>query len=314
MKPWRIVFMGTPDFATGTLQQLLDGPDEVVGVFTQPDKPVGRGMKVQKTPVKQLAEAHDVPVFQPKKLREEAAVADLCALKPDLIVVVAYGQILSREVLDIPPNGCINVHASLLPRWRGAAPIQRAILAGDAESGVTIMEMEEGLDTGPMYSEVRVPITPSTTGGELHDALMVAGGQLLAETVARIKSEGLKPVTQPEEGVTYAKKLSKEEGSVDWSLSAEEICRAVQAFDPWPCAYTQWQGKPLKLFQAEKVSATSSVEPGVVSAVGKDFFEVACGNGAVRFRGVQAAGKKRMAAGDWLRGKGVSEGEKLGFS
>ncbi|MEG3641282.1 methionyl-tRNA formyltransferase [Magnetococcus sp. PR-3] len=309
MSTWRVVFMGTPDFAAGSLQALLDGPDEVVGVFTQPDKPVGRGMKVQKTPVKLLAEQHDIPVFQPNKLREPEAVADLRALKPDIVVVVAYGQILSREVLDIPPHGCINVHASLLPRWRGAAPIQRAILAGDRETGVTIMAMEEGLDTGPMYSTVVQTIFSKTTGGLLHDQLMGAGGWLLVDTLAKIK-KGLTPRIQPEEGVTYASKLKKEEGVVDWGQPATEIQRAVQAFDPWPCTFTSWQGKPLKLFSATVVEGEG--KPGEVIRVEKDGFVVACGEGSLHLAEVQAAGKKRMAAGDWLRGRGVEKGETLG--
>ncbi|ABK42670.1 methionyl-tRNA formyltransferase [Magnetococcus marinus MC-1] len=310
MTAWRVVFMGTPDFATGTLQALLDGPDTVVAVFTQPDKPVGRGMKMQKTPVKQLAEQHGIPVYQPNRLREAEAVTALRALRPDVVVVVAYGQILSREVLEIPTHGCINVHASLLPRWRGAAPIQRAILAGDAQSGVTIMAMEEGLDTGPMYSTVVQSIDNHTTGGQLHDQLMAAGGGLLVETLARIKHEGLTPQIQPEQGVTYAAKLKKEEGLVDWSQPAIQIQRAVQAFDPWPCAFTLWQGKPLKLFAASVVVGHGT--PGEVIEVEKDGFVVACGDGALRVAQVQAAGKKRMSSGEWLRGHGVKQGERLG--
>ncbi|OSM06118.1 putative methionyl-tRNA formyltransferase [Magnetofaba australis IT-1] len=303
------MFMGTPDFSVGALQALIDGPDEVVGVFTQPDKPAGRGKKMQPTPVKVLAEQHNIPVFQPKKLRNAEPVQKLRDLKPDLAVVVAYGQILSQEVLDIPTHGCLNIHASVLPRWRGAAPIQRAIQAGDAITGVTIMQMDAGLDTGPMLLVETVPIEANTTGGVLHDQLAELGSRLIVEAVAALQQDAIHPQPQPDHGETYAHKLKREESHIDWALPAVEIERMLRAFDPWPASVTGLDEKPLKLFRARL--AQGSGEPGVVTAIHDDGFEVACGEGSLVVTEIQAPGKKRMAAADWLRGHGLQPGIRL---
>ncbi|MBF0454125.1 MAG: methionyl-tRNA formyltransferase [Magnetococcales bacterium] len=311
MIPWRIVYMGTPDFAVLPLKALLAGKDQVVAVFTQPDKKTGRGMKWQPTPVKVAATEAGIPVFQPLKMRDPEAVEQLKALKPDLVVVTAYGQILSEEVLAIPSQGCINIHASLLPRWRGAAPIQRALLAGDSESGVAIMQMEKGLDTGPVYSSCRTPLRATMSGGELHDILAQQGADLLMKTLPRMQAEGgMIPTPQPEEGVTYASKLTREDEKIDWSRSAEEIQRQIYALNPWPSASTQLGNKRIKLFGCT-LGRASAGQPGEVVALHENGPEIACGVGTVVLTEVQNPGKKRMAASDWLRGRPIQEGDRL---
>ncbi|MBF0368501.1 MAG: methionyl-tRNA formyltransferase [Magnetococcales bacterium] len=316
MSPWRIVFMGTPDFAVPSLKALINSTDEVVGIFTQPDKPVGRGMKMRGPAVKQAVEGLDIPVFQPKKLREPEAVAQLKALKPDLVVVVAYGQILSQEVLDLPPNGCVNVHASLLPRWRGAAPLHRALLAGDPESGITIMQMDAGLDTGPILSMESLPIHNQMTGGELHDQLANLGGALLLKTLPGLKSGTVKPQIQPEEGVTYAKKLQKVDGLIPWDAPATTISRQILALNPFPGAYTSLEGQNLKIFYCESVKKDEDIAlkgaPGEVVRVEDDGLVVACGEGHLRITELQSPGKRRMAASQWLRGHRIKTGSRLG--
>ncbi len=314
MSPWRIVFMGTPEFAEPALAALLEGPDRVVGVYTQPDRKVGRGMKMRPPPIKALLQNHpkgaDIPIHQPNRLRGSEDEAALKELAPDLVVVAAYGQILSRTVLDAPSHGCINIHASLLPRWRGAAPIHRALLAGDKETGITIMGMEEGLDTGPMFARRALPLPPGTTGQMAHDALARMGADLLMETLPGIKEGAIQPQVQPEQGITYAKKLTREDSWLDWRRPAAELRLQVDALDPWPAGQTLWKGKPLKLF-APKVREGRG-EPGMVIALHEEGFEVACGTGSLLITGVQAPGKRRMAAVDWLRGRALKAGEQLG--
>lgn len=319
MPAWRIVFMGTPEFAVPTLERLLSGPHEVVGVFTQPDKPVGRGMKLTAPAVKKALlqynaqtgqDVEDIALFQPARLRDAEAVAQLRVLKPDLVVVVAYGQILSSEVLDLPCFGCINVHASLLPRWRGAAPIQRALLAGDRESGVTIMQMDVGLDTGPMLNHRRIALTDAMTGGELHDQMAQLGADLLADSLPSLQLGTLKPQVQSQEGVTYAAKLKRQDGKIDWQACAVEIKRQIFALNPWPVAYTQLHGKTLKIFKARIAQGLGEV--GQVVALHEDGLEIACSQGSLVLTEVQLAGKRRIEAGDWLRGYRVTVGEILG--
>ncbi|MEO5362557.1 MAG: methionyl-tRNA formyltransferase [Magnetococcus sp. DMHC-8] len=299
--PWRIVFMGTPAFAVPTLEVLLAGTDPVVGVFTQPDKPVGRGLQLTPSPVKQAAAQRNIPVWQPLRLRAEEAVTVLRALQPDLIVVVAYGQLLSPEVLAIPRHGCLNVHASLLPRWRGAAPLQRALLAGDRESGVTLMQMEAGLDTGPIHCQRRLPLTPEMTGGELHDQLARLGGLLLQESLPRLRAGTLPATPQAAEEVTYATKLTPADERVDWQQPAEQIRRQILALNPWPAAHTLLDGQSLKLLRCRPGSGHGP--PGTLLARQPDGPEVACGQGSLVLTELQPAGKRRMPAADWLRGQ-----------
>ncbi|WP_081136608.1 methionyl-tRNA formyltransferase, partial [Halomonas sp. BC2] len=255
MSPLRVVFAGTPDFAASSLAALLDSEHEVVAVYTQPDRPAGRGRKLTPSPVKQLAQAQALPVYQPISLKDAEAQAELAALNADVMVVVAYGLLLPQAVLDTPRLGCINVHASLLPRWRGAAPIQRAIEAGDSASGVTIMQMDAGLDTGAMLHEVRTPITPRTTGGDLHDRLAIQGANALIHVLDNLDNGSLQATAQPDEGVTYAAKLSKAEAELDFSQPAEQLARKIRAFNPWPVAWCALGNDRLRLLMA-------SVEPG----------------------------------------------------
>ncbi len=250
MSPLRVVFAGTPDFAASSLAAVLDSEHEVVAVYTQPDRPAGRGRKLTPSPVKQLAQGHGLPVYQPASLKDADAQAELAALNADVMVVVAYGLLLPQAVLDTPRLGCINVHASLLPRWRGAAPIQRAIEAGDSASGVTIMQMDAGLDTGAMLYEVRTPITSRTTGGDLHDRLAIQGANALVNVLDQLDSDSLEATPQPEEGVTYAAKLSKAEAELDFTQSAEQLARKIRAFNPWPVAWCTLGNDRLRLLMA----------------------------------------------------------------
>ena len=305
MSPWRIVFMGTPDFAVPSLQVLLAGKDPVVGVFTQPDRPVGRGMKLTPPPVKQainqwLSGSRSLPILQPTRLREKEAVDHLRQLQPDLVVVVAYGQILSTEVLAIPRYGCINVHASILPRWRGATPIQRALLAGDSTSGVTLMQMEAGLDTGPILSQRLLSLSPDWTGGQLHDQLANLGAQLLRETLPLLQTATLSPQPQSEEGVSYAAKLTRKDERIDWNQPAHCIRRQILALNPWPAAHTHLHGKRLKIFQCRL--ATGQGEAGQVIGPTEDGLEIACAEGSLILTEVQPEGKRRLLVPEWLRG------------
>lgn len=314
-----VIFFGTPDFSVPTLQALIAMPNCKVGaVLTQPDRPSGRGGKVTMSPVKQVALQHNIPVFQPISLRREFASlkAELDTLGPfDIGVVIAFGQILPKEVLSYPTHGCVNIHASLLPRWRGAAPIQRALQAGDKETGICLMSMDEGLDTGGVYRSVTLPIGPSDTGGTLHDNLCALGAQALVKDLPAILTGSLRAVPQPAEGVTYASKLTSEESKIPWSSSADTIELLIRAFSPWPGCYTMWRGKRLKIIGASnsrRVIAPTT-KPGTVLHAFGDRFEIACGQGtSLTVSEVQLEGKKRMTAGEFLRGAALPEGEVIG--
>lgn len=299
--------MGTPDFSVPALKALIDAGHEIAAVYSQPPRPAGRGHKLTPSPVHAYAESQGIDVRTPKSLRNAEAQAALAALNLDCAVVVAYGLILPKPILEAPRLGCVNIHASLLPRWRGAAPIQRAIQAGDAESGVTIMQMDEGLDTGPMLLSESVPITAETTGQSLHDALSDMGGRMIVAALDGLDTGTLKPVAQPEAGVTYAAKLTKEEALLDWTKPAAELERQIRAFDPWPGSFFLHQGERLKVLNAEL--AAGSGTPGTVL---DDALTVACGTGALRLLRVQRPGKAAMDAGALLRGYPLPKGTILG--
>lgn len=295
-EPLRIVFAGTPEFAAEHLKALIDSPWRIVAVYTQPDRPAGRGQKLMPSPVKQLAVQHDIPVLQPSTLRDPAAQAELAALRPDLMVVVAYGLILPQAVLDIPRLGCINSHASLLPRWRGAAPIQRAVQEGDAQSGVTVMRMEAGLDTGPMLLKVTTPIDAEDTGGTLHDRLAQLGPQAVVQAVRGLAAGTLADERQDDTLATYAHKLNKDEARIDWSRPAIELERLVRAFNPWPVCHTLLNDETLKILSA--VVAEGQGRPGEVIAASKEGLTIACGEGALRLTRLQLPGGKPLGFTD----------------
>lgn len=311
MPPIRLVFMGTPDLARTVLSALADDARfQVLAAVVQPDKPTGRGLQLTPPPVKVEALARGIPVLQPLKAREPAFLEQLRALGPDLIAVAAYGQILPQALLDIPKHGCLNVHTSLLPRWRGAAPIQWAVAEGDAESGVTIMRMEAGLDTGPMISEVRTPISGDDTGQSLHDRLATLGGALLCDTIPRFVAGELAVRAQPVEGVTYARKITKDDGRLDWRQPARILDQRLRAFTPWPGSFAFLPAEPkarlLKVHAAVPVAGSSSAEPGTVIAADKSGLVVACGEGALRVTEVQPEGGRRMSAEQFLAGHRVT--------
>ncbi len=301
----RLVFMGTPDIACPTLQALATLPDaQVVGVVVQPDKPKGRDLKLQPPPVKELALRLGLPVLQPERARNEAFISQLRELRPDLIAVLAYGQILPQSVLDLPAHGCLNVHTSLLPRWRGAAPIQWAILEGDAEGGVTIMRMDAGLDTGGIVATRATPIAPEDNAQTLHDRLAVLGANLLVQTIPRCVSGELPPRPQPTEGVTYARKLTKEDGRLDWSQPARMLHNRLRAFTPWPGTFTFLPAHPkpqlLKVWRAELTDGSG--RPGEILNADNAGITVACREGALRLLEVQKEGSRRMTAAEFLAG------------
>ena len=295
-QPLRIVFAGTPEFAAEHLKALLNSPYQVVAVYTQPDRPAGRGQKLMPSPVKQLALQHGIAVYQPQTLRDPAAQAELAALAPDLMVVVAYGLILPQVVLDTPRLGCINSHASLLPRWRGAAPIQRAIEAGDASSGVTVMQMEAGLDTGPMLLKMTTTITAEDTGGSLHDRLATLGSQAVVEAVTKLAAGELRGEVQDDSLATYAHKLNKDEARLDWSRPAVELERLVRAFNPWPICHSTLNGEALKVHAAQLGEGQGA--PGSVLAADKSGLTVACGEGALRLTRLLLPGGKPLSFAD----------------
>lgn len=310
MNKLKLIFAGTPDFAARHLAALLSSGHEVVAVYTQPDKPAGRGQKLTASPVKELALAHDLPVYQPASLRNEAAQAELAALGADLMVVVAYGLILPKAVLDTPRLGCINVHGSLLPRWRGAAPIQRAIEAGDAETGVCIMQMDAGLDTGAVVSTHRYAIKNTDTATDVHDALADLGAQAIVADLQQLQQTGrLNASPQPQTGITYAQKLSKEEAKIDWNQPALIIERKIRAFNPVPGAWVEYQNQPLKIWQAEAVE--QSGRAGEVLAISSDGLIVACGEGALNITELQPAGSKRMPVAAFAAGRHIEKGTPL---
>ncbi len=299
----RVVFAGTPEFAVASFQAAL-ARTGVVAVLTQPDRPAGRGRSLQMSPVKQAALAANIPVHQPQSLKDESAQALLRELAPDLLVVVAYGQILPQAVLDIPVHGCWNVHASLLPRWRGAAPIQRAIEAGDDETGVCLMRMQKGLDTGPVLLQLATPITTTDTGGSLHDRLAQMGAQVLSDGLALLQA-GLLPSAriQPDEGITYAHKLEKAEARLDWAQPAEVLARKIRAFHPWPIAEAMLEGERVRLHSALPLSGPSSHPPGKLVAANRDGLDIATGEGILRILSLQREGGKVISAGDWLNAR-----------
>ncbi len=306
----RIVFMGTPDFAVPSLKKLIEIQD-VVGVVTQPDRPAGRGRQMQPSPIKQAALAADIPLYQPKSLRKEEAAAPLRAWQPDLIVVAAFGQILRPHVLDLPPLGCINVHASLLPRWRGASPIQHAILAGDGETGITLMKMDVGLDTGPTYVQEAIPIADDETAVSLHDKLADLGAEMMVRYLDEIISSKMKPIPQNDDESTYAPMIRKEDGRLDWQESADALDRRIRAMTPWPGATTMWQGKMLKIIKARLITATTDGLVGQVSRDGETAV-VQTGNGRLQLQKIQLAGKRAMSISDFLRGTPEFIGATLG--
>ena len=306
----KVAFAGTPEFSAIALRSLIAAGVSVPLVLTQPDRPAGRGQKLVASPVKRVALARGIPVHQPEKLRDPATHVPLIEAAPDVLVVAAYGLILPQAVLDIPRRGCLNIHASLLPRWRGAAPIQRCIEAGDAETGVTIMQMEAGLDTGPMLLREAMKVDPGATATRLHDRLAEMGGRLIVAALSRL--DALAPEMQPAAGVTYAHKIDKAEAAVDWARPAEEIERKIRAFDPFPGCTAQLGEAPLKLWRAEP--AAGSGAPGEILVVAPDGVTVACGEGAVRLVELQKPGGRRLASADFQRGFPLKAGQRFNQS
>lgn len=310
----RIIYAGTPDFSVAALQALTASPHEVIAVYTQPDRPAGRGRELQMSPVKQEALKHGIPVYQPISLKDDAAQQQLKALDADLMVVTAYGLLLPPEVLQMPRLGCINIHASLLPRWRGAAPIQRAIQAGDEKTGITIMQMDEGLDTGDMLAVAECEISPDDTGSSLHDKLMSLGAETLISALPGIAAQTQKRVKQLDADACYASKLNKAEAKVEWSQPAVDIQRAIRAFNSWPVAYCEYEKKnrlaKLRLWQAEVLSGDDRVAGAVAGKVvneSADGIDVATGEGLLRITELQAEGKRRMSVADFLNANSLRD-------
>jgi methionyl-tRNA formyltransferase len=304
----RLIFAGTPEFARQALAAIIAAGHEVALVLTQPDRPSGRGMKLVPSAVKEEAARHGIAVYQPERLRDPATHGPLREAGAEVMVVAAYGLILPPAVLAIPPRGCLNIHASLLPRWRGAAPIQRAIEAGDAETGIAIMQMEAGLDTGPVLLDMRLPILDTDTGASLHDKLAALGAAAVVEALAKL--DVLVPVPQPDTGVTYASKLTKEEARLDWTLPARVLARKVRAFNPVPGSWTVLNGEPLKIWQATVVPGKGA--PGEVLAADAGGVVIACGEAALRLTELQRAGSRRMTAEAFLAGAKIAVGSRLG--
>ena len=307
----KIIFMGTPDFSVGTLEALVEAGHEVVLAVTQPDKPKGRGKEMQFTPVKECAMKYDIPVFQPRKVREPECIEELRKYNADIMVVVAFGQLLPKEILEMTPYGCVNVHASLLPKYRGAAPIQWAIIDGEEVTGVTTMQMNEGLDTGDMLLKVEIPIEAKETGGSLFDKLSDAGAKLCVETLDKLEKKEITPIPQGETTTAYAKMLDKQVGNIDWTKSAVEIERLIRGLTPWPSAYTNWNGKVMKIWDAQGLEGASDALPGTIAQVDKEAFYVQTGNGFLKVCELQIPGKKRMDAAAFMRGYQVKSGEVL---
>lgn len=308
----KLVYMGTPDFAVPPLEALVRAGYEISGVVTQPDKPKGRGKALQPTPVKEVALKYGIPVYQPEKVKEPGFFETLKQLEPDIIVVAAFGQLIPKAVLDLPRFGCINIHASLLPKYRGAAPIQQAVIDGEKESGVTIMKMGTGLDTGDMISRVVVPITPEETGGSLFDKLALAGAELLTETLPDIFDGTAEYEKQPQESPTpYAAMITKQMGLLDFTKTAQELERLVRGMSPWPSAYTFLGGKNLKVWKSRVGECCGQQEPGTITAVDAGGIHVACGDRELILEEVQLEGKKRMDTAAFLRGYKIEPGVKL---
>ena len=309
----RIIFAGTPDFSVPCLEALINSPVEIVGVFTQPDRVAGRGKKLQQSPVKQCAVAAGLEVFQPESFKSATDRDQLAALNPDLMIVVAYGLLLPQSVLDIPRLGCVNIHASLLPRWRGAAPIQRAIEAGDDTTGVCLMQMEKGLDTGPVLAQREYRISANETGGQLHDALSGLGAELLRDKLGALLDGRLTPTPQEKTGARYAHKLTRQETRVDWNTSAEEIANKIRAFDPWPVMSSHINNQPLRLFgaEAEATTGAGNPAPGEIIEASKRGIRVSTGNGDLVIKRLQKPGGKVLSAADFLNGFNLSPGQQF---
>ena len=307
----RVVFMGTPDFSVGTLRELAKAGHEIACVISQPDKPKGRGKNLQPTPVKEAAMELGLPVYQPQKVRDPEFIQVMKELNPDVIVVVAFGQIIPKEILHMPKYGCINVHASLLPAYRGAAPIQWAVINGDKVSGVTTKQMNEGLDSGDMMMMTEVPLAEDETGGSLHDKLAKAGAKLCVETLKALEDKTATWETQGESPTAYAKMLDKKLGDIDWSKSAKAIECLIRGLNPWPSAYTDWNGKVMKIWEAKVLDENTDATPGTIVKVEKDGFSVQTGDGLLKVLVLQIPGKKRMEADAFLRGYQIETGCEL---
>lgn len=310
----RVVFAGTPDFAASYLAALIESEHEIVAVYSQPDRPAGRGKKLSMSPVKELALEHSLPIFQPQTLRDTDAQQELAALKPDVMVVVAYGLILPQAVLDIPRFGCLNVHASLLPRWRGAAPIQRAIEAGDPETGITIMQMDAGLDTGDILSIKTCPIQPDDTSGSLFEHLSQLGREPLLKVLADLPRHQARAQAQDDAGATYAHKISKDEAKLDWQRPAAELERRIRAFNPFPMAWAELGGTRIKIIAAEVADSEITGNPGAITTVADEGIDVQCGNGRLRLSVLQLPGKRAMPVKDILLGNRKLFDEQSQFS
>lgn len=308
----KIIFAGTPDFAAETLKALLTTDHEICAVYTQPDRPSGRGRKLTASPVKQVALEHGLNVEQPLNFKQENDRAQLDSYQADLMIVVAYGLLLPQTVLDMPKHGCINIHASLLPRWRGAAPIQRAILAGDSETGVCIMQMEAGLDTGPVLSRAVCDINDSDTASDLHDRLAELGATTLLETLPELTRLQQNAQVQDDSQSCYAEKLNKQEAEIDWQQSANAIARQVHAFNPWPVAQTRWHDAVFRIWSAQVADTNSHDEPGKIVAINKDSLDIATAEGTLRVTEVQVPGKRAMSVRDFLNANSPEIGESLG--
>ena len=311
----RIVFMGTPDFSVPTLETLIAFRHEVIGVVTQPDKPKGRGKEIQMSPVKECALAHNIPVYQPVRAREEAFVDEMRALNPDVMVVIAFGQILSQELLDLPKFGCVNIHASLLPKYRGASPIQWAVINGDEETGITTMQMAAGMDTGDILETAVIKLDEKETGGSLFDRLSLMGGDLILSTLDGLEAGTIQAVPQDDAQATYVKKIPKSMGEIDWTMSAAAIERLVRGLNPWPSAYTHWNGKMLKIWEAEVLPQSACGEakaPATVLEADHDTLTLQTGDGVLKICSLQLEGKKRMDVASFLRGYPVTAGSRFG--
>ena len=310
----KIIYMGTPDFAVAPLEAILKAGHEVTAVVTQPDRQKGRGREVQYSPVKECALSYGIPVLQPLKIKEKDAVEELRKYPADIFVVAAFGQLLSEEILNMPRLGCINIHASLLPAYRGAAPIQWCVINGEEKTGVTIMQMAKGMDTGDILLQKEVILDEKETGGSLFDRLMETGAELIVEVLPKIEAGELTPVVQKEELATYAGKITKDMGNIDFAKSAVTIERLIRGLNPWPSAFTHYKGKILKIWEADVVSECANAEnpvPGTVIAMDKESFTLATGEGALRIRSLQPEGKKRMSCAEFMRGYEVKVGEAL---
>jgi len=303
----KIIYAGTPEFAVPALEMLAQSSHQVVAVYTQPDRPAGRGRNLQASPIKLCAEQFGLSVEQPLSLRNDEAIQQLVDYQADLMVVAAYGLILPKQVLEAPRLGCVNIHASLLPRWRGAAPIQRAILAGDSETGITLMQMDVGLDTGAMLAKAQLAISNQSTAAELHDQLKIMGAELLEKHLQALESQSILAESQNDALATYADKLSKQEAEIDWNLSATTLARQIRAFNPWPVSFTSFHNQPVKIWSAVACNESSDLLPGRVIQHDRQGIKVSCGDGVLQIKELQFAGKKRQMADQILNARNLSD-------